>query len=331
MLFHLGHNLRIGELVRRLFHDAFGANDNRSQGLYADGVRGLLLEENLFDHNGWNASAGGGQSPQNHNAYLSEGNNNVVVRGNVFANASANSRIIVRPYGEDGVRVTVAAVPGKPTEVRAVPGNGSIIASWKAPTNPGTAIDGYGMFVFDEAGAYTEKYAWACATCTTATVPGLVNGRTYYAAVYAHNPNGWGTLATSAMVVAGTPVLGCVALSVNGPAGIAIELPHSLNDASSWKSPFPSLHIVRGRANSGFWLWNVTFVLATAVTPSLPTVRPRTVPASDGSGSSALVPVGDTAKLRIDAISASLKPDSASGGSCTRRSAAARAAFGEVC
>lgn len=101
--------------------------------------------------------------------------------------------------------VTVAAVPGMPTEVRAVPGNGSIIASWKAPTNPGTAIDGFGMFVFDEAGAYTEKYAWACATCTTATVPGLVNGRTYYAVVYAHNPNGWGTPVASDKIVAGTP------------------------------------------------------------------------------------------------------------------------------
>ena len=105
--------------------------------------------------------------------------------------------------------VTVAATPGRPTEVRAVPGNGSIVVSWKAPSNPGTAIDGYGIFVFDEAGTYTEKYAWVCQTCTAATVPGLVNGRTYYAVVYAHNPNGWGTPVASDKIVAGTP----------GPAG----------------------------------------------------------------------------------------------------------------
>jgi len=30
-------------------------------------------------------------------------------RAQEFANDSANSRIIVRPYGDDGVRVTVAA------------------------------------------------------------------------------------------------------------------------------------------------------------------------------------------------------------------------------
>jgi uncharacterized protein YkwD len=101
--------------------------------------------------------------------------------------------------------VTVAAVPGPPTVVRAVPGNGSVTATWKAPANTGTAIDGYGMFIFDDAGAYTGKYAWVCAACTTATVPGLVNGRPYYAFIYAHNPNGWGAPVASDKVVAGTP------------------------------------------------------------------------------------------------------------------------------
>ncbi len=100
--------------------------------------------------------------------------------------------------------VTVAAVPGAPTEVRAVPGNGSITASWKAPTNPGTAIDGYAMFVFDDNG-YTEKFAWVCPTCTTGTVSGLVNGRSYFVVVYAHNANGWGAHTLSEGIVAGTP------------------------------------------------------------------------------------------------------------------------------
>jgi hypothetical protein len=104
--------------------------------------------------------------------------------------------------------VTVADVPDAPTEVRALPGNGSITASWRGPTNPGTAIDGYAMFVFDDNG-YTDKYAWVCSTCSTATVPGLVNGRTYFAVVYAHNANGWGANGISDRVTAGTP----------GPAG----------------------------------------------------------------------------------------------------------------
>jgi hypothetical protein len=100
--------------------------------------------------------------------------------------------------------VTVAAVPGAPTEVRIVPGNASVTGTWRTPTNPGTAIDGQAMFVFDSAG-YTGKYAWVCATCTTGTVTGLDNGHSYYAVVYAHNPNGWGTPTGSDTVVAGTP------------------------------------------------------------------------------------------------------------------------------
>ena len=40
----------------------------------------------------------------------------------------------------------------------------------KDPFTPTMVVAGNddGLFVFDEAGAYTEKYAWACATCTTA-------------------------------------------------------------------------------------------------------------------------------------------------------------------
>jgi uncharacterized protein YkwD len=100
--------------------------------------------------------------------------------------------------------VTVAAVPGPPTEVRAVPGNASVSASWKVPTNPGTAIDGHAMFIFD-ANGYTGKYAWVCPTCTSAAVGDLVNGGSYLAVVYAHNANGWGTPTLSEWVVAGTP------------------------------------------------------------------------------------------------------------------------------
>ncbi len=100
--------------------------------------------------------------------------------------------------------VTVAATPGAPTEVRALPANAAMTTSWRGPTNPGTAIDGYAVFAFDDNG-YTNKYAWVCATCSTATVPGLVNGHRYFAVVYAHNPNGWGAATLSDWVVAGTP------------------------------------------------------------------------------------------------------------------------------
>jgi uncharacterized protein YkwD len=119
--------------------------------------------------------------------------------------------------------VTVAAAPGAPTAVTVRPANGAMTGSWAAPTNAGTAIDGYGMFAFD-ANGYTNQYAWVCATCTAATVTGLVNGRSYYSVVYAHNPNGWGTPTVSGWVVAGTP----------GPAGNVSVAKGTGSVAVSW-------------------------------------------------------------------------------------------------
>jgi hypothetical protein len=119
--------------------------------------------------------------------------------------------------------VTVAAVPGPPTGLAVAPANAAMSATWAAPTNPGTAIDGYGMFAFDTNG-YTNQYAWVCATCTTATVTGLVNGRSYYAVVFPHNANGWGTPTTSGWIVAGTP----------GPPGAVAVAPAAGSVKVSW-------------------------------------------------------------------------------------------------
>jgi hypothetical protein len=71
--------------------DAYASDGGRSQGLYATGVDGLLLEGNLFDHNGWSEDVKGSPATiYNHNVYLSSDNSGVVVRGNVIANASSH-------------------------------------------------------------------------------------------------------------------------------------------------------------------------------------------------------------------------------------------------
>jgi hypothetical protein len=62
-----------------------------SEGIYAEGVQGLTLEENVFDHNGWNASVSGAvPTIFNHNAYLTNTTTGVVAHGNIFANASSH-------------------------------------------------------------------------------------------------------------------------------------------------------------------------------------------------------------------------------------------------
>ncbi|HEX8912777.1 MAG TPA: Calx-beta domain-containing protein [Humisphaera sp.] len=60
---------------------------SHSQGLYADGVKGLLLEENVFDHNGW--GHGAGMVVFNHGAYVTGKCSGLVATGNVFSNNSA--------------------------------------------------------------------------------------------------------------------------------------------------------------------------------------------------------------------------------------------------
>lgn len=76
-------------------------NNPRPSGIYAAGVDGLLVEECLFDHNGWNAQvADAGANQFCHNLYLQSDNigNNVVVRGNIFTRGAATG-VQGRPGG----------------------------------------------------------------------------------------------------------------------------------------------------------------------------------------------------------------------------------------
>lgn len=76
-------------------------NNPRPSGMYAAGVDGLLVEESLFDHNGWNAQvADAGANQFCHNLYLQSDNigNKVVVRGNIFTRGAATG-VQGRPGG----------------------------------------------------------------------------------------------------------------------------------------------------------------------------------------------------------------------------------------
>jgi hypothetical protein len=57
-------------LRRNVVVDAYSTNSH-SQGLYASTIANLTLEQNLFDHNGFNTTvAGAGANIFNHNIYL---------------------------------------------------------------------------------------------------------------------------------------------------------------------------------------------------------------------------------------------------------------------
>ncbi|HEX8913621.1 MAG TPA: hypothetical protein VF796_14780 [Humisphaera sp.] len=75
--------------IRRcVITDAFSRASRNSEGLFAEAVSGLVLEENTFDHNGW--GNGKVQTVFNHNAYIRSTCDGFVARGNVFANASSH-------------------------------------------------------------------------------------------------------------------------------------------------------------------------------------------------------------------------------------------------
>lgn len=70
--------------------DAYSANEAHSQGIFAGGIDGLLIEDCIFDYNGWRRSIpGAGANIFNHNMYLHSTSTGVVTRGNISARGSA--------------------------------------------------------------------------------------------------------------------------------------------------------------------------------------------------------------------------------------------------
>lgn len=104
-----GSTHNIVQIRRNIIVDSYELSAlGHSQGLYTDRITALTLVENLFDHNGWNATVpDGGATVFNHNVYLqgiqTPGNlttvsGPAVVSGNIVANAS-NYGVQVRSGG----------------------------------------------------------------------------------------------------------------------------------------------------------------------------------------------------------------------------------------
>jgi hypothetical protein len=75
---------------RNVIVDAYSI-DNHAGGIYLDSVASPIIEENVIDHNGWNASVTGADATKfNHNIYIQSTSGPAIVRGNIIADASAN-------------------------------------------------------------------------------------------------------------------------------------------------------------------------------------------------------------------------------------------------
>jgi hypothetical protein len=93
MTFQDGDNLGISgvRLRRNHFLDSYNTAATHSQGIYIYNTNGVLFEENIFDHNGWNETvSGAGKTIYNHNIYCDNKNTNVVMKNNIFLRASSH-------------------------------------------------------------------------------------------------------------------------------------------------------------------------------------------------------------------------------------------------
>lgn len=70
------------------------------QGMYIDTTHGLLLEENILDHNGWHATLGTGATVYNHSLYITHETRDVTIQNNVISRG-ASSGLKFQP--NDGV------------------------------------------------------------------------------------------------------------------------------------------------------------------------------------------------------------------------------------
>jgi len=85
------YNQLVNIAIRRDVVEDSYATTAHSEGAYIENVDGLLLEGNLFDHNGWNSTVtGAGATVYNHDVYIKEDVTGVVVHDNIFANASSH-------------------------------------------------------------------------------------------------------------------------------------------------------------------------------------------------------------------------------------------------
>lgn len=125
-------------------------HDSRSQGIWSYRVDQMLLEDNLFDHNGWNENVAGGESNiYSHNIYLDQDNSHVTVRKNIIARASSHG-LQLRPGGDvednlflrNAITMFTASVPS-------IVSNNVVLDSARIQAGPAAGARGWGISIYD--------------------------------------------------------------------------------------------------------------------------------------------------------------------------------------
>ena len=99
-----------------------------------------------------------------------------------------------------------AGVPGRPTALTAVSGNGQLTVYWTAPADNGSAITDYDLRYSSDSGNSWTEFENGTDTTPVQTITGLTNGSTYLVQARASNAHGdslWSL--SSSPVMAGAP------------------------------------------------------------------------------------------------------------------------------
>jgi hypothetical protein len=151
-------------LYRNVVTDAWGT-DQHSQGVYMAGIAKPVIEQNIFDHNGWNASIPGASATIfNHNLYLQYTDGPVVFVGNISAN-SATDGVMARSGGtitsnlfiHDAMGPIVGITPGAESAAplltsASISGN-IILQVTDIPASPSSLPRGQGVVVSNARGS----------------------------------------------------------------------------------------------------------------------------------------------------------------------------------
>lgn len=77
---------------RNAIHECYAGDKTHAQGIYCRSIDGLLIEENVIDHGGWSEKVADASPPDifKHDVYVQADCTDVIVRGNILANASSH-------------------------------------------------------------------------------------------------------------------------------------------------------------------------------------------------------------------------------------------------
>ena len=157
--FDAGFSLSNVDFRRNVIVNAWNA-DGHSEGIYASGITGLNFEENLFDHNGWNASIpGANANVYNRNLYLAATNSQVFFQGNISTNSASEGAqfrsggtVLDNLFVKDSTGFDLGHLEGDPTITFANVQQNVILESNDIQDYPSPGPRGFGIVFYSAQG-----------------------------------------------------------------------------------------------------------------------------------------------------------------------------------